>query len=69
MSGGGAGEVEALMGLPTYIQTCKTCTHRSDVLVLSMRHYERLLVRRNPRTVDAMRRELELRISARVKSR
>ena len=64
----GSGEIEALMGLSTYIQTSK-CTQTSEVLVLSMKHYERLLVRRNARTIDSLRRELELRIRSRIRSR
>jgi len=60
--------METLMGLPTYMQTSR-CTQTSEVLVLSMKHYERLLVRRHPSTIDSLRRELELRIRSRITSR
>jgi len=67
MVAGCAGDIEALMGLTTYMQTSK-CTQTCEVLVLSMKHYDRLLVRRNRPTIDALRLELELRITSRVRS-
>ena len=63
-----AGDIEALMGLSTYMQTSK-CTQTSEVFVLSMKHYERLFVRRHPQTIHSLRRELELRIRSRITSR
>ena len=49
------------------MQTAK-CTQRTEVLVLEMKHYDRLLVKRNPRTIDAMKLCLDLRIRSRMSS-
>jgi len=55
------------MGLNTYMQTA-TCTQRTEVLVLELKHYERLLVKRNRRTIDGMKDDLELRLHSRAPS-
>ena len=47
------------------MQTAK-CTQRTEVLVLEMKHYERLLAKRNPRTVDTMKSCLDLRLKSRM---
>lgn len=57
-----------LLGLTTYIQST-TSTQKTDVLVLELKHFERILLRRNPRIVDLMKSGLELRLSARIFSR
>lgn len=44
------------------------CTQRTEVLLLEMKHFERLLVKRNPRTIDLMKKGLELKISSRISS-
>jgi len=62
------GDIEGLMGLSAYIQT-STCTQTCEILVLRMKHFERLLVRRNPNTIDGLRRDLERRIRSRICSR
>lgn len=59
------GDLEILMGLDTYCQTA-TATQRTDVLVLERKHYDRLMVKRNPNTVDMMRQSLELRLRLRM---
>lgn len=41
------------------------CTERTDVLVLEMKHYERLFVRRHPRTIDSMRQILKVKLETR----
>lgn len=53
------------MDLPTYTQTA-VCTERTEVLVLEMKHYERLFVRRHPRTIDAMRGMLKVKLETRM---
>lgn len=53
------------MDLETSLQTAK-CTQRTEVLVLEMKHYERLLQKRNPRTIKAMKECLDLRLTGRI---
>lgn len=60
------GEPEVLLGLDTYMQTA-VCTEKVEVLVLEMKHYERLFVRRHPRTIEDMRRILEVKLETRLK--
>ena len=48
-----------LLDLDTYMQTV-ICTQKTDVLVLEMKHYERLLAKRNPRTIDKIMENLEV---------
>ena len=62
-----AGDIETLLELETYMQTAK-CTQRTEVLVLEMKHFDRLLVKRNPRTIDVMKLCLDLRIRSRMSS-
>ena len=40
------------------------CVERTEVLVLEMKHYERLFVKRHQRTIEQMRHNLELKLSA-----
>ncbi|XP_062594753.1 uncharacterized protein LOC134256151 [Saccostrea cucullata] len=60
------GELEVLLGMDTYMQTA-VCTEKVEVLVLEMKHYERLFVKRHPRTIDDMRRVLEIKLETRMK--
>ncbi len=53
------GDTEFLLDLDTSMQTA-ICTQRTEVLVLEMKHYERLLAKRNPRTIDMMMENLEV---------
>ena len=53
------------LDLDTYMQTA-ICTQRTEILVLEMKHYERLLVKRNPRTIEFMKEDLELRLKSRL---
>lgn len=53
------GDAEVLLDLDTYMQTA-ICTQRTEILVLEMKHYERLLAKRNPRTIDKMMVNLEV---------
>ena len=57
-----------MLGLTTYIQST-TSTLKTDVLVLELKHFDRILIRRNPRIVESMKSGLELRLSARISSR
>ena len=59
-----SGELEVLLDMNTYMQSV-VCTEKVEVLVLEMKHYERLFVRRHPRTIDAMRRMLEVKLETR----
>ena len=56
-----------MLNMDTYLQTAVT-TQETHVLVLEMRHFERLLLRRHPQTIDAMKATLELRLSSRCSS-
>ncbi|KAK3087967.1 hypothetical protein FSP39_012913 [Pinctada imbricata] len=58
------GELEIVLDMKTYMQTA-VCTERVEVLVLELKHYERLFVRRHPRTIDAMRRMLKVKLDTR----
>lgn len=42
------------------------CTQKTELLILEMKHYERLLVKRNPKTVELMREGLDLRLGSRI---
>ena len=53
------------MDLDTYLQTAVS-TEYTELLVLEMKHYERLFVRRHQQTVLAMRHLLELKYSRRL---
>ncbi|KAH9505366.1 hypothetical protein Btru_058524 [Bulinus truncatus] len=59
------GDVEMTMDLQTYMQTA-ICKEHTEVLVLEHKHYERLFTRRHPRTIDAMRDEIGVRLSSRL---
>lgn len=57
--------MEVLLDLDTYVQTAM-CTETTDVLVLEMKHYERLFIKKHQRTIDAMRQMLETKIGTRI---
>jgi hypothetical protein len=57
--------MEVFLDLETYMQSA-VCTQKTEVLVLELKHYERLLVKRNPRTIESMKENLELRIQSRM---
>ncbi|XP_064616273.1 uncharacterized protein LOC135480373 [Liolophura sinensis] len=59
------GDTEVLMEMNTYLQSA-ICSEKTEVLVLEMKHYERLFVKRHPKTIDAMRRILEVKMAARL---
>ncbi|XP_063424056.1 uncharacterized protein LOC134707877 isoform X2 [Mytilus trossulus] len=59
------GEMEVLLDLDTYVQTA-ICTEKTDVLVLEMKHYERLFTKKHQRTIDAMKQMLEIKINTRI---
>ena len=40
------------------------CTQRTEVLVLEMKHYERLVAKRNTRTIDMMMENLEVMVGS-----
>lgn len=55
------------MELRTYLQTA-ICTQKTEVLHLELRHFERLFLRRHPRTVDMMKEDLTVRLGCRMSS-
>ncbi|XP_053381442.1 uncharacterized protein LOC123556827 isoform X2 [Mercenaria mercenaria] len=59
------GEIEVLMDMDTYMTTA-VCTEKTEVLVLEMKHYERLFVKKHQRTIDTMRRNLEKKLATRT---
>ncbi|XP_052806852.1 uncharacterized protein LOC128236072 [Mya arenaria] len=59
------GEVEVLMDMDTYMTTA-VCTEKTEVIVLEMKHYERLFVKKHQRTIDAMRRRLEVKLNTKT---
>lgn len=65
VSGAALGDIEVLMDMSTYLQTA-VCAQRTEVLVLEVRHFERLFVRRHPRTVDRMKEDLVYRLQCRM---
>ena len=50
--------------MDTYMSTA-ICAERTEVLVLEMKHFERLFVKRHQRTIDKMRRNLETKLHSR----
>nr|KAI8748793.1 hypothetical protein BgiMline_018225 [Biomphalaria glabrata] len=59
------GDVEMTMELQTYMQTA-VCKEFTEVLVLEYKHYERLFTRRHPRTIEAMRDDIGVRLASRL---
>ncbi|XP_071096845.1 uncharacterized protein [Haliotis cracherodii] len=59
------GDIEMLLDLKTYMHTA-VCKERTEVLVLEMKHYERLFVRRHQRTIESMRDELAVKLETRI---
>lgn len=53
------------MELQTYMQTA-VCKEQTDVLVLERKHYDRLFVKRHQRTIEAMRQEIGVKLTART---
>ncbi len=60
-----SGDVEVLLDLNYYAQTAM-CTQKTEILVLEMKHYERLLLKRNPKTVENLKSSLELKLKSRT---
>ncbi|XP_074650320.1 uncharacterized protein LOC141905375 [Tubulanus polymorphus] len=58
------GDIEVLLDMDTYIQSA-VCTQRTEVLVLEMKHYERLLVKRNPHAIELMKNCLHFKLKHR----
>ena len=59
------GEIEVLLDMDTYIQTA-VCAEQTEVLVLEMKHYERLFVKRHQKTIETMRHSLEHKLNSRT---
>ena len=53
------------LDLKTYVQTV-TATHKCDLYALDMKNYERLVVRRNPKTIEKLRDMADMKLSLRV---
>ncbi|KAK7478473.1 hypothetical protein BaRGS_00030319, partial [Batillaria attramentaria] len=58
------GDTEMTMELDTYLQTA-VCKEQTEVLVLEKKHYERLFLKRHPRTIDAMQRQIGVKLRTR----
>ncbi|XP_064619879.1 uncharacterized protein LOC135483173 isoform X2 [Lineus longissimus] len=59
------GDMEVLLDMDTFMQTA-VCNQRTKALVLEMKHWERLLVRRNPQTVDQIKHAMALKAQSRM---
>ncbi|XP_074659858.1 uncharacterized protein LOC141912511 isoform X2 [Tubulanus polymorphus] len=59
------GDMELSMELPTYMQTLH-CMQATEVYSLDMKNFERLVSRKNPWTVEAMRNSAEVKIESRA---
>lgn len=57
--------MEVLLDMDTFMQTA-ICNQNTKVLVLEMKHWDRLLARRNPRTVDQIKHAMELKAHSRM---
>ncbi|KAH3796275.1 hypothetical protein DPMN_149843 [Dreissena polymorpha] len=53
------------MDMETYM-TSAICTEHTEVLVFERKHYERLFVKKHQRTIDVMRRRLEVKLNTRT---
>jgi len=60
-----AGDTEMSLDLKTYLQTV-TATQKCDLYALDMKNYERLVARRNPKTIDDMRELAAMKLSLRM---
>lgn len=59
------GDTEFALDMNTYIQSV-VCTQVTDVFALDMKNYERLVTKRNPKTIELLRESAELKLSSRV---
>ncbi|CAH1782720.1 unnamed protein product [Owenia fusiformis] len=59
------GDTEVLLEMPTFFHSA-ICTQETEVLMLETKHYERLLVKRNPQAITAMTDSLELKLQHRI---
>ena len=59
------GDMELTMDLSSYVQSA-VCKETTEVLVLERKHYERLFLRRHPRTIETMRDQIGVKISSRL---
>uniref|UniRef100_A0A0L8IEW7 Cyclic nucleotide-binding domain-containing protein n=1 Tax=Octopus bimaculoides TaxID=37653 RepID=A0A0L8IEW7_OCTBM len=60
-----AGDTEVLLKLDTNLHTVIS-SERTELIVLEMKHFERLFVRHHVETVDCMRRQLDLKLCSRL---
>lgn len=60
-----AGDTEVLLKLDTNLHTAIS-TERTELIVLEMKHFERLFVRHHVETVDCMRRQLDVKLCSRL---
>ena len=59
------GDLEMAMGLNSYAETAQ-CTQLAEVFVLDQKNYERLIEKRNPQALDAMRDALHEKLKLRL---
>ncbi len=60
-----SGDVEFILDLKNYAQSVIT-THECNLYALDMKNYERLVVRRNPKTIELLRQHAEVKVMSRV---
>ncbi|XP_064621913.1 uncharacterized protein LOC135484417 isoform X2 [Lineus longissimus] len=58
------GDIEMVLNLPTYMHTIQ-CTANTEVLILDMKNYERLITRKNPQTIQIMKEKVVEKLSNR----
>lgn len=59
------GDTEVLMNLSTYMQTVK-CTANTNVYILDLKNFERLVGKRNPHTMNIMRESVKAKLKTRA---
>lgn len=62
------GDIETIMGMETHLQTV-TCAAQTELYYLTGKNYERLITRKNPNTVDILRKLVVRKLESRVRSK
>ena len=60
------GDAEFVLELKTYLQTVE-CTESCEVYILNMKNYERLVTKRNSKTIDLLRQHAQVKLYGRIK--
>lgn len=62
------GDIEISFGLKTYLQNVISCCARTELYVLNLRNYDRLIARRNGATLDMLRNGAMTKLKSRLNS-